>query len=222
LARPDEVFPTLVRDLLPVGLRGLVIAAVMAAIMSTIDSTLNAASAIAVYDLAGLQRREISPRRLLAIARLTTLGFMIVAILWAPVIERFPGLFSYLQEVFSYAVPPVAAIYLGGIFWRGAQPGAALWALVVGHAAGLALFIATQAGMWPLHFTINAFILTVVSFATLVVVSRLSAEQVEPPPETRWTPDMAAVTPGTGILQDYRLWSALVLVAVAASVIFFF
>lgn len=222
LARPDEVFPTLVRDLMPVGLRGLVIAAVMAAIMSTIDSTLNAASAIAVYDLAGLQHREIAPRRLLAIARATTLGFMVVAILWAPVIERFPGLFSYLQEVFSYAVPPVAVVYLGGIFWRGAQPGAAFWALAVGHAAGIAMFIASQLGAWPLHFTINAFLLAVVSAATLVAVSRAARERFPAPLDTVWTPSLSAVAPGTALWRDYRAWSALVVAGVIGTVVAFF
>lgn len=221
LSRPDEVFPTLVRDLLPVGLRGLVIAAVMAAIMSTIDSTLNAASAIAVYDLAGLQRRAIAPGRLLGIARATTLGFMIVAILWAPMIERFPGLFAYLQEVFSYAVPPVAAVYLGGVFWRGAQPGAALAALVAGHGAGLALFIATRLGWWPLHFTVNAFLLTMVSAAVLVLVSRTTRTPQPPPADTIWRPAMTAVAPGQGLLRDYRLWAAVVALAVAATVLVF-
>lgn len=222
LARPDEVFPTLVRDVLPVGLRGLMIAAVMAAIMSTIDSTLNAASAIAVYDLAALQDRDIAPARLLRIARLTTIGFMVIAIAWAPVVATFPGLFAYLQEVFSYAVPPVAAVYLGGIFWRGARRRAGFVALGVGHAAGLALFVGTKMGWWPLHFTVNAFLLTVVSAVALVVASRGAADAVPAPPETHWVREMSAVTPGQGLLRDYRLWAGAVVLGVALTVIAFF
>lgn len=222
LARPDEVFPTLVRDLLPIGLRGLVIAAVMAAIMSTIDSTLNAASAIAIYDLASLQDRDIPRRRLLWIARFTTLGFMVVAILWAPVIARFPGLFAYLQEVFAYAVPPVAAVYLGGVFWRGAKRRAAFGTLAVGHAAGLAMFAATKLGWWPLHFTVNAFLLTVVSAAALVVLSTGTPDEIAPDPGTRWRPEMSGVEPGQGLLRDYRLWAGLVVLGVIATIITFF
>ncbi|MEX2182628.1 MAG: sodium/solute symporter [Gemmatimonadaceae bacterium] len=221
LARPDEVFPTLVRDLLPVGLRGLVIAAVMAAIMSTIDSTLNAAAAIAVYDLARLDQKAIERGRLLRIARFTTLGFMVVAIAWAPVIERFPGLFSYLQEVFSYAVPPVAAVYLGGVLWRGAQPRAAFPTLALGHLAGLALFVATKLGAWPLHFTVNAFLLTAFCVALLVTLSVTTTERSEPPADTVWTPALARPTPGTGLLRDYRLWAALVVLGVILTVIGF-
>lgn len=221
LARPDEVFPTMVRDLLPLGLRGLVIAAVMAAIMSTIDSTLNAASAIAVYDLAELQRRNLPPARLLLIARLTTIGFMIIAIAWAPMIARFPGLFAYLQEVFAYAVPPVAAVYLGGIFWRGAKRSAAFPTLAIGHIAGLSLFAATKLGWWSLHFTVNAFLLTVFCAVTLIVFSRGDGEEVAQEDGTLWYPALSAVTPGQGLLKDYRLWATMVVVAVALSVLVF-
>lgn len=222
LERPDEVFPVLVRDLLPVGVRGLIIAAVMAAIMSTIDSTLNAAAAIAVYDIADLDKKPIPPQRLLRIARLTTLGFMVLAIGWAPLIEFFPGIFAYLQEVFSYAVPPVAAIYLGGVFWRGARRGAGFWALVAGHACGLALFVGVKTGWWPLHFTVNAFVLFVLSLVTLVVASRASDDRTAPDPLTIWTPVLSRVEPGTALLRDYRLWTVLVALGVVASVALFF
>ncbi|HMU62348.1 MAG TPA: sodium/solute symporter [Gemmatimonadales bacterium] len=221
LDRPDEVFPVLVRDFLPVGARGLMIAAIMAAIMSTIDSTLNASSAIAVYDIAALDKKSVPPRRLLWIARLTTLGFMALAIAWAPLIERFPGIFAYLQEVFAYAVPPVAAIYLGGVFWRGAQRTAGFWALLVGHACGLALFVGSKAGWWPLHFTVNAFVLFVVSLVTLVVTSRAARTRAVPDPMTLWAPALSRVEPGTGVLRDYRVWSALVVLGVAGSVVLF-
>ncbi len=220
LARPDEVFPTLVRDLLPVGVRGLIIAAVMAAIMSTIDSTLNAASAIAVYDLAGLDKKEIAPARLLWIARATTLGFMVVAIAWAPLIARFPGIFLYLQEVFAYAVPPVAAVFLGGVFWRGASRGSATWALAGGHLAGLTLYLGTVQGWWPVHFTLNAFLIFVVSGAVLVARSRLEgAGPVDA--DTLWTPALSRVASGTALLADYRFWSALVTLGVAGSLLLF-
>jgi SSS family solute:Na+ symporter len=222
LARPDEVFPVLVRDFLPVGARGLMIAAIMAAIMSTIDSTLNASSAIAVYDIAGLDRKEVSPRRLLWIARLTTLGFMALAIAWAPLIEHFPGIFAYLQEVFAYAVPPVAAIYLGGVFWRGAQPRAGFWALLVGHLCGLVLFVGSKTGWWPLHFTVNAFVLFVVSLTTLVVASRRAPTRSAPDPATIWTPAVSRVAPGTSLVRDYRFWAGLVAMGVAGSVALFF
>jgi SSS family solute:Na+ symporter len=222
LARPDEVFPVLVRDYLPIGARGLMIAAIMAAIMSTIDSTLNASAAIAVYDIAGLDRKTVSERTLLWIARLTTLAFMALAIAWAPLIQRFPGIFAYLQEVFAYAVPPVAAIYLGGVFWRGAQRGAGFWALVVGHLCGLTLFVGSKSGWWPLHFTINAFLLFVISLAALVVASRLTRIRTAPDPVTIWTPALSRVAPGTGLLRDYRFWGGLVVLGVAGSLVLFF
>ncbi|MBX3133408.1 MAG: sodium/solute symporter [Gemmatimonadaceae bacterium] len=222
LERADAVFPTLARDLLPVGLRGLVIAAVMAAIMSTIDSALNAASAIVVYDLAALHERGLPPARLLRVARLTTLGFMVFAIAWAPMIARFPGIFAYLQEVFSYVVPPVAVVFIGGVLWRGATRQAAMPALLAGHAVGLALFVATRVGAWPLHFTVNAFLLAVVSSVALVAASRRGGETPEAGHVTLWSPALARVAPGTPWRRDYRVWASVVAAAVVATVLVFF
>ncbi|MBU0726239.1 MAG: sodium:solute symporter [Alphaproteobacteria bacterium] len=181
IERPDAVFPTLVTELLPVGLRGLVLAALIAAIMSTIDSTLNAASTLVFYDFLGERRREkMGMAGALRFGRLLTLGFMVVAALWAPMIRNFPGIFAYLQEIFSYAVPPVVAIFVIGLFWRGATPRAALVTLIFGHILGLCALIATQAGWLTLHFTITAGITTGLCALVCLAVSLAVPEKVAP------------------------------------------
>jgi len=149
--------------MLPVGVTGLVLAGLVAAIMSSIDSTLNSSSTLILKDFVERPGRELDPRRLGRIGRLTTLGLMALAAAWAPRIAEFGGLFSYLQQAFSILVPPVAAIFLFGVFGRIGDGRAAVATLAVGHAAGLALFIATQAGWSPLHFTINVGIMTALS-----------------------------------------------------------
>lgn len=209
LESADQVFPLLVRELLPVGLRGLVIAGLLAAIMSTIDSTLNAASAVALYDLADLEKRQFSARTQLRIGRLTTLFFMVIAIAWAPVIQQFPGLFSYLQQVFSYAVPPVAVVFVGGALWSRAQPTAALLSLIMGHAVGLTLLVLSQLNLWHLHFTLNAAVLTV--FSAIVLVLASLGGKVAAPPGTVWNRTMAKMTRPMPWWQDYR-WQSLAVI----------
>src|SRR5690606_34626466 len=158
---------------------------------------------------------EIAPARLLTIARGTTLAFMVISIAWAPLIQRFPGIFAYLQEVFSYAVPPVAAAYLGGVFWRGATRGSAFVALAGGHRAAVARFTGSKYGWWTLPFTVNAFVLFVVSGVLLVVASRLQPQEAVDP-GTMWSPALSRVDAGTGLLRDYRLWAGLVALGVVA------
>jgi SSS family solute:Na+ symporter len=109
LQNPDLVYPTLVTTLMPAGIVGLMLAGLIAAIMSSVDSTLNAASTLLTLDFIKPRFPEITPQRVGQIGRITTLIFMILSIIWAPMIQVFPTLFHYLQGVLGYIVPPVAA-----------------------------------------------------------------------------------------------------------------
>lgn len=167
----DQVFPTLIAEILPVGLTGLVLAGLVAAIMSSIDSTLNSASTLVVKDFVEGPGRELEPAVTAKWGRLTTLALMIVAAVWAPQIANFGGLFSYLQQAFSILVPPVAAIFLLGVFWRRGGGAAAFTTLIAGHILGVALFVASQTGWWTLHYTINVGIMTAISAVIYVAVA---------------------------------------------------
>lgn len=167
----DQVFPTLVVDLLPAGIAGLVLAGLIAAIMSSIDSTLNSASTLVIHDFVSRPGHVLEPRRLAFWGRVTTLSLMAIAAAWAPNIANFGGLFAYLQQAFSILVPPVVAVFLLGAFWGRGASQAAFWTLILGHAAGIALFLAGQAGWWDLHFTINVGIMTALSAAVFVAIA---------------------------------------------------
>ena len=89
-ANPDLVFPTLMFDLLPVGIVGIVAAGLIAAIMSSIDSTLNSASTLVTMDFFKKLKPETSSERLTWVGRIFTGLFMVIAAVWAPYIESFP------------------------------------------------------------------------------------------------------------------------------------
>lgn len=220
----DMVFPTMISEALPIGVSGLVLAGLIAAIMSSVDSTLNAASTLIVHDFIKQEDAELGPVESRRYGRITTVVLMVVAVLWAPAIQNFSGLWAYLQQAFSIVVPPVVAIFLAGAFWRRATARGALFALLVGHGLGIILFAATQFGYWPLHFTINVAVMTVVSLAILAAVSLIDA----PPTEQQmargiWRADMALApeTVGGPVLQDPRLHAVLVLAGIAATLIVF-
>lgn len=204
---PDKVFPTLVRELLPSGLRGLVLAGLLAAIMSTIDSTLNSASSLIYNDFVSEERRRRLGRRgAVRTGRLTTLGLMVVAALWAPTIANFPGVFAYLQEMFSYAVPPVVAVFLLGMLWRRTTADAALWTLIFGHTVGLLAFLWKQTGGFALHFTILAGVTTLLSAGVCVILSLLTRAPAQSALETTlWQRDMLAPDREHPWYADYRL-----------------
>lgn len=177
LERPDLVYPTMVFDLLPVGLTGLVIAGFLAALMSQIDSTLNSASTLVTMDFVRRYKPELSNRQLMKVGRMTTLIIMVLAVLWAPLIKEFGSLFKYLQTVFAYTVPPIVAMFLIGMFWSRANTGGAMAALIVGVIGGIALFIVNVTDIWSIHFLYVVTILAAISAVALVVGSLAS-----PPP----------------------------------------
>jgi len=180
LSRADLVYPTLMFDLLPTGLLGLVLAGFIAALMSQIDSTLNSASTLVTMDFVRKWKPDTNSHELMKMGRWITFLFMALSVAWAPQIENFASLFKYLQQVLSYSIPPVVALFLVGTFWRGANATGAFWTIIIGLAAGIALFIMnTVTSTIDLHFLYIAPILTLLCTATLIVVSLMTSPQKE-------------------------------------------
>ncbi len=169
LPRPDLVYPTLMFELLPAGLLGLVLAGFVAALMSQIDSTLNAASTLVTMDFVRKWKPSLSDRNLMVIGRWVTVGFMVLAAVWAPMIERFSSLFQYLQMVLSYTVPPIVAAYLAGTFSKRVNATGARYGAVLGTLTGVVLFLLNGVfGAIHLHFLYVGPILFLVSVAGIV------------------------------------------------------
>jgi SSS family solute:Na+ symporter len=147
-----------------------------------------------------------------------------IAILWAPQIKNFGGLWSYLQQAFSILVPPIAAIFLVGVFWKRATAKGAFIALLTGHLVGVGLFGLTQVGAWPLHFTVNVTVMTVFSALVLVIVSKMDA----PPPAEKveagvWRRELALdpALAGAPAWKDPRVHAVLVLLGLVGTIVAF-
>lgn len=179
LDNQDMVFPALVFNLLPVGLLGLVLAGLIAALMSSIDSTLNSASTLVTMDFVNKLKPGLSSEQLMWVGRGVTFLFMLLAVLWAPQIERFPSLFNYLQQVLSYAVSPVVGILVLGIFWQRMTGNAAFYSLLISFLAGSLLFVGNVVtGTLSIHFLYVAPILLAVSLTAGVVITLVRKETV--------------------------------------------
>lgn len=180
LPKADLVYPTLMFDLLPTGLLGLVMAGFIAALMSQIDSTLNSASTLVTMDFITKARPELNNKQLMVAGRWVTFIFMLLAALWAPQIENFGSLFKYLQSVLSYTVPPVVAMFLVGIFWKRANAQGAFYSLTIGVLLGAIFFYMNEiAATISVHFLYIAPILFVVCVVILVVGSLMTAAPKE-------------------------------------------
>jgi len=224
----DMVFPTLVTEMLPVGVVGLVLAGLVAAIMSSIDSTLNSASTLIVIDFVKPVRPDITPKETANIGRWTTVILMIFAALWAPQIREFPGLWDYLQQMLTYLVPPVVSIFLLGVFWQKVNATSAFATLVGGHLVSAGAFVLAtdvlfREPVFEVHFTILAGILTGICMLITIATSLTlgedpSEDQLD---DLTWGSRAAQIPEDLEWYQDYRYQAATVLTLTVAMVITF-
>lgn len=181
LDNPDMVFPTLVKELLPPGVLGIMLAGVLAAIMSSLDSALNSASTLIVIDLIKPLRPHLESKQLARIGKSITLGLMIFAGVWAPFISYFSGLFDYVQIALAYLIPPVVTVFLAGIFLPGTHGRSALWTMVSGHFFSGIFIILTLNDILKVHYTLITFLLFLIScFSIFILNHLLSPGQDEP------------------------------------------
>ncbi len=174
LPRADLVYPHLILHLLPAGLVGLVVAGFVAATMVSIASMLNSASTLMTMDVIKQLKPGLTDSQVVRIGRVSTVALLVVAVAWAPQLQLFPSLWQYLQAVLAYAVPPVVALFLAGMFWDGANADGAAAAMLLGSLLGFALFLVNGVLGWThLHFLYAAPILTALDASILVGVSRL-------------------------------------------------
>ena len=140
-ATGDTAFPLLVERLLPPGVSGLMVAALLAALMSSLSSVLNSCSTLVTMDVYKKLRPDASERRLVYVGRLVTAAVVVLSILWIPMIRYLSGeVYQYLQSVQAYIGAPITATFLLGIMWKGGTSRAAITTLVAGGLTGAGRF----------------------------------------------------------------------------------
>ncbi|KAM3862015.1 sodium/myo-inositol cotransporter [Diretmus argenteus] len=131
-------YPRLVMSVMPVGLRGLMMAVMIAALMSDLDSIFNSASTIFTLDIYKTARRAASQRELLIVGRLFVVFMVTISIAWVPFIIEMQGgqTYLYIQEVAGYLTPPIAALFLLGVLWKRCNETGAFWGGMTGFILG--------------------------------------------------------------------------------------
>ncbi|SHF63346.1 solute:Na+ symporter, SSS family [Fodinibius roseus] len=130
-------FPLLVAHILPVGIRGIVVAGLLAALMSSLAGVFNASSTLFTMDFYSKFRPDASEQHLVWMGRLATVVMVVIGLLWIPVIQGSRGLYDYLQGVQAYLAPPIFVVFFFGIFFKRLNKQGALSALVVGLFLGI-------------------------------------------------------------------------------------
>ncbi len=183
---PDSAFPTLVRDILPIGVKGLVVGGLLAALMSSLASLFNSSALLFTVDFYKKFRPQTPEKQLVFVGRVATAVIVLLGIGWIPVMRGIGNvLFVYLQSVQALLAPGIAAVFVLGVFWKRTSAVAGVTGLLVGFVVGMlrlvldvfrddlttgTLLYEIQAINW-LYFCIYLFLFCL---AVIIVVSLLS------------------------------------------------
>ncbi|MGH9361632.1 MAG: sodium:solute symporter, partial [Thermoanaerobaculia bacterium] len=190
LARPDHALPEMIRSLLPVGVRGLVVAGFLAALMSSLAAVFNSCSTLVTLDVYRKLRPAASERRLVWVGKLTTLALVGLSLVWIPFMKYISDqLYVYLQSVQAYISPPIAAVFLLGVAWKRLNSAGAMASLLTGFALGMGrLVLELNKGAldgplrWYaeinfLHFAVLLFAICTIVLVAVSLVTRPEPEQ---------------------------------------------
>ena len=187
----DQAYPALIVRLLPSGMTGLMIAALMAALMSSLAATFNSASTLFTLDVYQRLRPHASDRTLVFVGRVVTVVMVVLGMMWVPFIPHMSSqVYIYLQSVQAYISPPIAAVFLIGVFWPRANRHGAIASLITGAVIGGTRFLLEVGRHHPLvtdapwltriieiHFLHFAILMFIISTLVLVIVSLATAKE---------------------------------------------
>jgi len=135
--RAQGAFPLLVMHVLPIGIRGIVVAGLLAALMSALAGVFNASSSLFTMDFYSRFKPNASQAQLVWVGRVATVVMVIIGLLWIPVIQGGKGLYDYLQGIQAYLAPPIFVVFFLGVFWKRMNGPGCLATLLVGFGMGL-------------------------------------------------------------------------------------
>ncbi|GAB2771081.1 sodium/sugar symporter [Salinimicrobium soli] len=173
----DNAFPWLIKEFVPMGLKGLVLAALAAAIVSSIASMLNSTATIFTMDIyKPYIEKKASEGRLVAIGRISATLALVIAVFLAPQLRNLGQVFQYIQEYTGVVSPGILAVFILGLFWRKTTNNAAILGVLA--SIPIALYFKVAPNGWSdaaffleLPFMQQMFATWILTMALMVVIS---------------------------------------------------
>lgn len=219
----NQAFPVMISQLLPVGLKGLMAAAMLAALMSTIAAALNSSATLVAIDIVKRLRPATTDNVLIRVGRITAVAVMLLAMLWSTQGDKFSSIFEAINKIASAIAPPVAVVLLFGVLSKRGTKEAGLITLISGLIMGITMFCIDfepiSGYMYltrGLHipFMMQAWWLFLICTIIYFVVSYLTPK---PDPDVikqyTWNSPLDILFKGKFIgIRDARLWSAILII----------
>lgn len=221
LPKNDMVYPKLVIELMPTGLLGLMLAAMVAALTSSLSALLNSVATLFTMDFYTKFKPQTSQKEQVYVGKIVSVVVLVLAVLWVPFIAKFDSLLKYYQEMLTYIAPPVVAVFFLGVFWRRINKHGAFWGLIGGAFAAIVTVLAKVFFEYELlgemHFLLKVPFYFVFSAIIIIVVSLLSKPDNEKQiGDYIWTKKIyreeTEELKGVPFYKNFRVWSIILIV----------
>lgn len=178
----DNAAPWLIKSFVPVGLKGLVLAALAAAIVSSLASMLNSTATIFTMDIyKSYFRPDSSEKELVNIGRASAALALVIAVFLAPLLNNLGQVFQYIQEYTGVVSPGILAVFILGLFWKKTTNNAAIWGVLLSIPLALYFKVApngwSESSFFPdlpfMHQMMATWVLTMV---IMVIISHLEGK----------------------------------------------
>jgi SSS family solute:Na+ symporter len=210
-----DTYTFMIMHMLPIGLKGLITAAMLAAAMQTCSAALNSTATLFSYDIFKRWRPKTNDHQLVMIGKITTVVATILAIVLSPIFGHYNTIIEGLNKLISYIAPPITTVFLFGVFWKKASGRAAYMTLVSGAVLGFVMFLLDWNGVYSGNFMMTAFYLLVVCSAIMVFASHSLPEPLKEEAKLlvwkNWREPLKGEAHGHA-LGNYRILSVIVLI----------
>ncbi len=226
-----EVYAVMIRKLLPVGVLGLLAAALMAALMGNLSSASNSIATMVSYDIVKRFRPDTGDRQLVLIGRIATLTAICSGIALVPLLDRYESIFNGVNDIIAHMAPPITCVFTLGVFWPAASARSAKWTMWLGSLMGIAIFALKTFHVWKpetfswvpsfFHttpFMMMAFYMCVACVVMQVVFTILMPKLAYEDPQSLFWPHPldALKSPGWPGILNYKVLAVVVILAMAS------
>ena len=224
-----EVYAVMIRKLLPVGVLGIIAAALMAALMGNLSSASNSIATMVSYDVVKRFRPETSDKKLVIVGRVATVSSIALGIALVPLLDRYESIFNGLNDIIAHMAPPITCVFVLGIFLPAASAASAKWTMWLGSVIGAVLFTLKTLNTWqpdtfawvPFFVTKTPFMMmafymfvacVAMQLALMVIFPKQAGEDAQ---QLFWPKPLDALKhPGWPGLGNYKVLASIVVLSV--------
>jgi len=145
--RSKGIYTLMITQLLPSGLVGVLVAALLSGLMSQVSGALNSISTMVSYDMYQRYRPQASDKQLILAGKISAGIALLFSLALLPLLNRYESIFSGINDIIAHIAPPITCVFLLGVFWKGASAQSAKLTLWIGSSLGIVAFVINK--LWP-------------------------------------------------------------------------